>query len=120
MTTKEGTKVSIGGQEYEVPADAFTFKVFKKVWPWIEKVMAQGANTPPMEAMEGAVRIVAAALEKTNPDLTYEKIEDSISATEIGELAEKVPLMMEKAGLTSGETKPPAAGAKPSTETGTP
>lgn len=119
--------VKIGGQEYTT--GPLKFKQLKKLWPVIlenqriaKEAKDEGRQIDPIESMGNAIKIVAAALERTNPDLTADKIEDEIDASECVELQTVILDILEESGFQLKVGEAPAvegAQASPSTETST-
>jgi hypothetical protein len=119
--------VTIGGQEYTT--GPLKFKQLKKLWPVIlenQKLAKEakdgGRQLDPIESMGNAIKIVAAALERTNPELTAEKIEDEIDANECVALQTVILDILEESGFQLKVGEAPAvegAAASPSTETST-
>lgn len=120
-----GTKVTIDGQEYNLPV--MKFKTLKKAFPIIEEVQA---SDDPIAMSEAAIKVISMALLQ-NPaydKMTPEYIEDVIDAKETFELAPAMFALMQESGLipknaklelaASGEAE--GAEAAPSTETSTP
>ena len=119
--------VKIGGQEYTT--GPLKFKQLKKLWPIIQEnqklakeAKDSGGQVDPMESMGNAIKIVHAALERTNPDLTVEKIEDEIDANECVALQTVILDILEESGFSVKVGEAPVAEgapASPSTETST-
>lgn len=125
-------KVTIGGEEIDLPP--LTFKALKKVWPKVKsqfaKLQAAQTNEPSVEgadsmfdAVDDALFIIAAALAKSQPALTYEALEDVLLPKEAAGLAVAVnDLMIESELVKVGKlaAAPAAESTQGSTTTGTP
>ena len=119
-----GTKVTIGGKEYELPP--LNFKALKTSFPFIQRVInsqAAGKGAQDVEgavlAMDAAVNIIASAMAKPYPDMTKERIEDELLASEITGLTSSIHQLLLDSGLVKQASgKSPAVGdqkANPST-----
>jgi hypothetical protein len=120
-------KVKIGGKEYTT--EALRFKQLKRAFPLIQKsqkdikaAQEEGREMDPIEGMETAIQIVAIALERTNSDMTAEKIEDEITLEECRQLQDTIVEIVTESGFEvskPGEGAVAEGGASPSTETST-
>ena len=112
-------KFTIGGKEVETPVPSFA--TIRKQWPHIlamqaeqleaaEKAQATGrAFIPdPMKLMEHGVAVVAYAMMQADPELTVEKVMETITGPECQEIENTMNAIMTEAGFkqeapTSGE-----------------
>lgn len=114
------SKVTIGGQEYEVPP--LKFKQLKIIWPKVKGTMAAiktaQENTKPGEdiadamfaAVDDAAFIIATAMQRTNPEHTPQWIEETLEANEVGGLAAAVTqLMLDSELMKMGKQEPAAS-----------
>jgi hypothetical protein len=118
-------KIIIGGLEFST--GPLKFKQLKKAFPLIKKSQqllkdAKEADEEidPIVAMENAIQIIAFALERENPEMTAEKIEEDISLEECAALNDAIVSIVTESGFEAakpGEGLPAKGEASPSTET---
>ncbi|MEC4591613.1 hypothetical protein VPG91_11495 [Nitrospirillum amazonense] len=94
--------ITIGGQAHDVPV--LNFAALKAAWADIKSMPSL---TDPVEQASTAIRIVAAALKSTMPEMTVEAIEQKLAATEFPAVIGAVVDILREAGLVgSGEPAP--------------
>ncbi|TWB20672.1 hypothetical protein FBZ89_10671 [Nitrospirillum amazonense] len=106
-----GANVVIGGTDYPVPP--MNFAALKAAWADIKGLPML---TDPVDQASAGIRIVAAALKSTAPDLTAEAIEQKLAATEFPALVSAVVGILRESGLIpTGEPIPQAGSSMTST-----
>ncbi|MBB6251713.1 hypothetical protein [Nitrospirillum iridis] len=99
-----GASVVIGGTEYPVPP--MNFAALKAAWADIKGLPLL---TDPVDQASAGIRIVAAALKSTAPDMTADAIEQKMGATEFPALVSAVVSILRESGLIPpGEPMPQA------------
>jgi hypothetical protein len=127
--------IMIGGEEVTVPA--MVWARLEEVWAHIESLSGLGAAANAGNGADGGptplqvaelrqkqsdlvIRIFSIALSKTNPQMTYEVMRDTLYNDEVSSLLDGVTELFEISGLTRGEPGPSGATAvEGSASTGT-
>ncbi|GLR26511.1 hypothetical protein [Limnobacter litoralis] len=74
MSKIEGVTISLGGEDYVVPA--LNFRQIKKIQPDIQKLENLSGGLISDEEMEVMAKVVHEALSRNYPDITQDKVLD--------------------------------------------
>ena len=97
------TSVIIGGTEYQLPP--LNFRALKACFSSVQKLMKSTRPGKELDvedsvlAMDAAVDIITAALQKNNPEMTKEAVEDQLLADEIQGLTTAITNLLRNSGL---------------------
>lgn len=87
----EGTKVTMGGEEWTIPA--LSFRQVRELLPRLQQVNSPGFEDP----MGMVIDVVAMAMSRNYPDITPEKVGDMIDLRNAGQIFKVV---MGQSGIT--------------------
>lgn len=116
-------KVTIGGEEHEVPP--LNFKGIKKVWPMVSKMAAKTANSDTLttedglEAVDVAIAVVAASFERHNPEKNADWIEENLHGSEVAGLQMAMQDIMIESGVMEKSESPSGEAPTPTEEAST-
>lgn len=100
----EGTRITIGGEEYVIPA--LSFGQIKKLLPKIQ-ILQSVAGSLTEEQMNAVAEVVQTALSRNYPDMTIEKVEDILDLSNAPKI---IKAILGGSGFVQGEPGEALAG----------